>query len=195
MPTFLYAGVDGGIAFNIYCDSALSFESAGGVRVRLTQHTAYPSDGGVQIEIEPERAVRFPLYLRIPSFAQGCRVAVNGEEQSEVRPGAYHVVEREWRAGDRVTLDLPLPVRAQAGPRELAVLRGPLVYAYFQSLQDDPQRFHWSQGLYPDDVELVLDSDSPAELFRRRPPPKDGSAPPSGCAAKTPGSHVCQRER
>lgn len=172
MPTYLYAEVGGGIAVNLYCDSEVAFTAAESVSVRLAQGTSYPSEGRVQFTVDPERAVRFPLYLRIPSFAKGCRVVVNGEAQGEVHPGTYHLVDREWAPGDQVTLDIPLPVRVQAGPRELAVLRGPLVYAYFQSLQDDPRRFYWSQGLYPDDVELLIDPDAVASSLIEEEAPK-----------------------
>ncbi len=162
MPTLLYAETSGGIAANLYCDSELSFTAAGGASVRLAQRTSYPSEGRVEFLVDSGQPIRFALLLRIPSFARGARVAVNGGPPEEARAGTYHALEREWKPGDRVTLDMPLAVRAHAGPCEAALLRGPLVYAYFQSLQDDPQRFYWNQGVYPDDVELLVDPANPA---------------------------------
>lgn len=61
---------------------------------------------------------------------------MNGEAVADpLPPGSYARVERRWRAGDVVQLDLPLRVRLVEGnPRiesvrnQVAVLRGPLVY-------------------------------------------------------------------
>lgn len=175
IPTFLYAAAGGGIAANLYCDSELAFKAVdaqgGTVDVRLVQRTSYPSDGRVEFLVRPERPARFPLLLRIPSFAGGTRIAVNGGPPEEAAAGTYHAVEREWKPGDQVTVAMPLPVRVHAGPREAALLRGPLVYAYFQSLQDDPQRFYWNPGVYPDDVELAIDpADPAASCFEARAP-------------------------
>jgi uncharacterized protein len=63
-------------------------------------------------------------------------VRVNGETAGiEGRPGTYAALRREWREGDEVTLDLPMPVRRlRAHPHVLAdtgrvaLARGPLVY-------------------------------------------------------------------
>ncbi|MBO2521200.1 MAG: hypothetical protein CW345_05280 [Firmicutes bacterium] len=176
MPAFLYGRTGDGLAIHLYCDSEIRFE-AGGVPVHLVQETAYPSDGLVRITVQPEAPCRFTLHLRIPSWADEARIAVNGEGTAVAAPGTYERVEREWRPGDRVELQLPMPIRLQRGPRQAAVIRGPLVYAYFQSMQDDPARFYWNHGVYPDDVELVLDSDSPAELFREEAAPEGWLGP------------------
>lgn len=208
MPTFLYGRSGQGLAVNLYCDSEVFFgtgpapgagglgESANAVSVRVRQETSYPSDGRVELTLEPERPCRFPLYLRIPSWAKGTEVLLNGERAAvssgaagegfggdrnpatgDAAPGTYAMIEREWRPGDRVEISLPMPIRLHRGPRELAVLRGPLVYAYFQSQQDDPQRFYWNHGLYPDDVELVIDGDEPHELFEEEAAPEGWLGP------------------
>ena len=150
----------------------------------------------------------FPLYLRIPSWAKGTEVLLNGERAAvssgaagegfggdrnpatgDAAPGTYAMIEREWRPGDRVEIVLPMPIRLHRGARELAVLRGPLVYAYFQSQQDDPQRFYWNHGPYPDDVELVIDGDEPHELFEEEAAPEGwlGPALPVQAPSKSPG--------
>lgn len=121
-------------------------------RVRLQQRTRYPFDGAIEFEITPEIEGSFELRLRIPSWAQGARLAVNGQaEAAPVEVGRYACLARHWRAGDRI--DLHLPMQAQLHQRRLrnvqesrapdgspvrqevlchdhvAVSRGPLVYA------------------------------------------------------------------
>jgi DUF1680 family protein len=157
MPVYLYGLIDDGIVAHMYTDSEIEFELNDNTLVRLKQVTQYPSQGSVVFHVEPNNTTRFAFYLRIPSFAEGATIAVNGKSIDGVKYGDYARIEREWKKGDTVSLHLPLRVRAQAGHHEVALVRGPLVYAYFQAWQDDPERFYWSQGLYPDDVDLLID--------------------------------------
>ena len=60
---------------------------------------------------------------------------MNGEAATPATPGTYHALDRAWKAGDTVTLTLPMPVRkvighpaVEATQGKLALLRGPLVY-------------------------------------------------------------------
>ncbi|UGQ46723.1 glycoside hydrolase family 127 protein [Massilia endophytica] len=139
------------IAVNIYGPGTASLDTASAGRVLLTQQTAYPADGAVSIAVQPERAGRFTLALRIPSWADGASVMVNGTAAGSARPGEYLRVEREWQAGDVVELSLPMvprlhrklsqntqeslapdgsPVAQQVMRYEYAAItRGPLVYA------------------------------------------------------------------
>ncbi len=108
---------------------------AGDQTVTLRQETAYPWEGRVELTVEPERPATFALYLRIPGWCRGARLAVNGEERPLAVEHGYARVERAWAAGDRLTLDLPLPVeRVRAHPAvaadrgRVALRRGPVVY-------------------------------------------------------------------
>lgn len=146
------------IAVNLYGPGEAVLATAAAGAVRLVQQTAYPADGSVRIEIQPERAGRFALALRIPSWAAGASVAVNGRVpatdgagKAPAEPGAYFRIERDWQAGDVVELSLPMaptlhrklsqntqeslapdgsPVAQQVMRYEYAAItRGPLVYA------------------------------------------------------------------
>ena len=106
----------------------------------------------------------------MPAWAAGARLAVNDDELEPPAPG-YARVERAWRAGDRVTLELPLEPRLTAPhPRVdavrgcLAIERGPLVYCVEEA--DAPA------GAIVDDLRI----DPAAELRavpRRRPARRD----------------------
>jgi DUF1680 family protein len=74
----------------------------------------------------------FALHLRIPAWAMGASVSVNGvRSAAPIVPGTFAGIVREWRSGDRVELDLPLPLRLQAvdaeHPDTVALFGGPLV--------------------------------------------------------------------
>ncbi|NLC58587.1 MAG: glycoside hydrolase family 127 protein [Armatimonadetes bacterium] len=109
----------------------------GGQTVTLTQETNYPWEGRVALTLQLEQPARFGLRLRVPGWCREARLRVNGEEVSlagKVEKG-YVRVEREWRNGDRVELDLPMPIeRVYAHPEVrqdaglVALQRGPVVY-------------------------------------------------------------------
>ena len=88
-----------------------------------------------------------------------------------LQTGDFTVIEREWQAGDTVKLYLPFPLSCQANEHTLAIVRGPLVYAYFQDAQADPAKFHWCRGLYPEDAVLSVDPERLEESVQEEPAP------------------------
>lgn len=135
LPDMIYYRTeDGGVAVNLYTDSKASF-SLGGGEALVSQKTSYPHSGTVTLTIEQSGSIRFPLKLRIPRWcAAGARIAVNDELTARgIKGGSFFVLEREWKQGDRVTLELPMDWRivkgrkAQAG--RAAVMRGPLLFS------------------------------------------------------------------
>jgi DUF1680 family protein len=110
LPSLAYAVVaNDAVAINLYSAglATLTLSSAGAVRIE--QFTDYPFDGEVRIRIDPERAARFAVHLRIPEWAEGASLEVNGKPWDHaVAPGAYLALAREWRSNDEITLRLPL---------------------------------------------------------------------------------------
>ena len=87
--------------------------------------------------VSPERPATFDLNLRIPGWSTSPEVKVNGANVRQVEPGSYCRIRRAWKPGDRVILDLPMPVvgvradpRVKVLRRRLALMRGPLVYCF-----------------------------------------------------------------
>jgi DUF1680 family protein len=154
MPTYLYGVRDGGPAVLMYTESQAVLQPPGLPAITLRQETDFPSTGAVTVHVQPEQAVKFALHLRIPPYAEGAEVRVGDGEPEPAQAGDFIVIEREWQAGDLVELSLPFPLSCQANEHTLAIVRGPLVYAYFQDAQADPVKFHWCRGLYPEDVIL-----------------------------------------
>ncbi len=81
------------------------------------------------------------IHLRIPAWADGAMLLVNGEPAIETpAPGTYATVKRVWQAGDVIQLDLPMhPRRIISDPRiadtagKVALARGPLIYCLEQA--------------------------------------------------------------
>jgi hypothetical protein len=98
--------------------------------VVLTQETEYPFRESIRIRVLSQTAVRFPLHLRIPGWAEGASLRVNGGAQLGVRAGTFHRIERLWKPGDVVSLRLPMRLRVTRWFRNsIAIERGPLVFA------------------------------------------------------------------
>jgi len=133
---YAYAISDRGLSVILYGSNRLQTSLPDGTKLRINQQTDYPWDGKVRLTIEQADAAEFSLMLRIPGWARGATVRVNGETMSPTSaPGTFFEVRRRWSAGDVVELDLPMPVRLiEANPyveearNQAAVVRGPVVY-------------------------------------------------------------------
>lgn len=132
---YAYGRSDGAVWVHLFGGSTLDTTLPGGGRVKLTQVTEYPWDGRVKLTIDAAPAAAFALKLRIPGWATGATLSVNGKPTEAPVPGRYAEVKRTWAAGDVVELVLPMPVRLiEAHPlveearNHVAVRRGPLVY-------------------------------------------------------------------
>jgi DUF1680 family protein len=118
-----------GLYVNLYIPSTVRW-THGGAQIVLTQKSEYPDDGHVQFEIKTSKPVEFAANLRIPAWAEGASVAVNGKRET-AQVGKFAQVQRQWKTGDRVDLELPLKARLEAvDPQHadtVALLVGPVV--------------------------------------------------------------------
>jgi len=132
---YLYAHTDRGIWANLYAASEARIPLAAGP-VRLVQQTDYPWDGRIRIAVAPAQPAAFVIHLRIPGWCAEPRCLVNGEAvDGALLHRGYLPVEREWKEGDTIELELPMPVRrliahpeVRSGHGRVALQRGPLVY-------------------------------------------------------------------
>jgi len=133
---WVYSVSDEGVWVNLYGGSVLDTKLPDGSPIRLTQRTSYPWDGRVRIRLDRVGKRDVAVMLRIPAWAGGASVTVNGKaSRPAARPGTYLPLKRTWRAGDVIELNLPMPVRlmeAHPAAKEqrgcVAVMRGPIVY-------------------------------------------------------------------
>ena len=136
MHGFAYSTSKEGLWIHLYGSNELSTKLPGGPALKMIQETDYPWDGKINLTIKPAQPAVFALRLRIPAWAAGATVTINGSPATEnIQPGTYAAFERTWKAGDTVELALPMRVRLiQANPvveelrGQIAVMRGPLVY-------------------------------------------------------------------
>jgi DUF1680 family protein len=140
-PLNLYFQDSRGVYVNLYGGSQLRWKQ-NGVPVELKQKTAYPESEEIEVRVDPESPVEFPVRLRIPGWLQKpARIAVNGRAVPvKAVPGTFAAISRRWRKGDRIELELPFPTRTVAiersAPDTVAVLRGPVMLAAIDSAGD-----------------------------------------------------------
>lgn len=113
---------------NLYIPSTARVRLAGRV-FTLEQHTSYPQDSEVVLTVNPDKKAKAQIALRIPAWTAEAQVTVNGEEVEGVHTGEYLLLEREWKAGDRVTLHMDMPAKLVRKGQLVAIERGPIVLA------------------------------------------------------------------
>ncbi len=151
VPGYVYARTDDTLYVNLYTASTSSVE-IGKNKVRIVQETQYPWDGKVEMTIEPERSTKFTIAVRIPGWAQNqpvpsdlyryanssseeVKLTVNGRKVTADIKDGYACIDRKWKKGDVIELNLPMPVRrvlahdkVKADVSRVALERGPIVY-------------------------------------------------------------------
>ena len=151
MPGYVYAQKGDDLFVNLFVNSTANIV-LNGKKVVLEQKTDYPWNGKVEFTIKPEKTGKFNLMIRIPGWAQDQAVptdlyhfskksttpvtlTVNGKAYKYILKNGYALVEGNWKSGDKVILDLPMPVReivanekVKADIGKVALQRGPLVY-------------------------------------------------------------------
>lgn len=149
---YQYALGDRAICVNLYAAGTAKLE-LDGQPVTIAQQTRYPWDGRVQLQITPAAEQPFSLRLRIPGWCQDAQtpgglyrfvdaappvvpdLKVNGQPVESAFSRGFVSLQRSWKPGDTVELELPMPIRrVYADPRvaadvgRVALQRGPLVY-------------------------------------------------------------------
>jgi len=100
-------------------------------QVEITQTTRYPFEEQIHFKINADRAVAFPLSLRIPAWCDAPRLALNGAPVAVSRTSkGFAVINRTFKPGDVVTLTLPMKLAVTRWPQNgMGIERGPLVYS------------------------------------------------------------------
>jgi DUF1680 family protein len=145
-----YAHDEKDLYITFYAETATRIKIAG-TEVGIQQKTAYPNEGNVEIILNPAKPISFRLLLRIPTWTgkqfvpgelyqyadlkvEPWKLSINGKSVKAGTENGFAVIDRRWEKGDRITLDLPMPVRVnechekvEDNHGRLALTRGPFV--------------------------------------------------------------------
>ncbi len=153
VPGYVYTTDEHSIFVNLFASGNASI-LLGKDTVKLSQQTRYPWEGKVVVSIDRAPGKKFALKIRIPGWAQNqvlpsdlyrftdqstekYVIQVNEKTTSSELVNGYAVLNRNWKDGDQIEIDFPMPVRkVMANPEvendrgKLAYQRGPLVYCF-----------------------------------------------------------------
>lgn len=144
MTESLWMATNGnGLAALILCPSTVTAKVGDGTSTTIETVTNYPFTEKIVFNIKPAKAVKFPLTVRVPAWANQATFSLNGKVVS-VKPVAGGVVtfDRTWKKGDVVSLNLPMATRVKswpAHPNSVSVYRGPLAYSL--KIKEELKRF------------------------------------------------------
>jgi uncharacterized protein len=148
---YFYAQKDKALYVNLFAESTAKFKLAANT-VTLEQKTNYPWDGDIQVSVTPEKSEAFEVRVRIPGWAvnkpipsdlytfedankEQPKIFLNDKPVALTLQQGYIVFNRKWKKGDRIRIQLPMPIRriaanakVEADKDKLAIQRGPLVY-------------------------------------------------------------------
>jgi uncharacterized protein len=155
LPTWMYTTGADGLYVNLFVGSVVTLDNVAGTRVQLMQQTDYPWKGHVAITVNLDKTKRFSIRIRVPNrnvsqlytATPACdgltSLAVNGAPVNPTIEQGYAVLTREWQAGDKIDVELPLQVqRVKASERiaatagRVALRYGPLIYNIESADQD-----------------------------------------------------------
>lgn len=103
-----------------------------GTDVTITQKTNYPETETTALSIGVPHKVTFGLKLRVPEWANGATLTVNGRSVSvSAPPNSWASLRREWSNEDVVEFRLPMQLRTipidKQHPNRVAFAYGPVV--------------------------------------------------------------------
>lgn len=156
VPTWTYVKSADGIYVNQFIGSTINVERVAGTDVEMVQKTDYPWSGNISLTVNPKRAKKFTVFVRVPDrttselytpmpAVDGIKsLAVNGEKISPKIENGYAAITHEWQAGDTIELVLPMEIQVvkadehiKADRNHVALRYGPLIYTIETADQSD----------------------------------------------------------
>ena len=115
----------------------------------VEQVNSFPAEEGTTLMINPKKPAEFTVSIRVPEWTESAKMnaKVNGEPVEAVLEDGFLKVERRWAKGDKLSVDLPMCLRAVQLPdktENYSFMYGPVVLAASLGKEDQ-------LGMYADD--------------------------------------------
>ena len=127
---FIYAHDAAALTVNLFVASELNWRERG---LALRQETRFPDEAASTLVFTAAPADSLTLRIRHPFWLAAGRmsISVNGKAvKTASQPGGYAEVTRQWKAGDRVQIELPMKlrtVRQEHTPGWVSFFYGPIL--------------------------------------------------------------------
>ena len=124
---------DNGLAAVVYAPSIVNAKVGDNTQISINNKTKYPFDDDLLFEFKMDKSDVFPIYFRIPSWAENSQILINGKKiKVTIEKGRYLRVNRKWSNGDLVNLNLPksLSIRKwKKNHNSVSLNYGPLTFS------------------------------------------------------------------
>lgn len=151
VPGYIYAQKGNDVYVNLFISGTSSL-TVNNKQVQIEQKNNYPWDGKLTFTIAPKATQAFGLLVRIPGWTQGQAmpsnlytfenasagktiITINGKPENYTVVNGYAVLNRKWKKGDVVEVNLPMEVQRITANKKVeddlgkvAIQRGPLIY-------------------------------------------------------------------
>lgn len=150
VPGYVYAQNKNDLYVNLFMSNSSHMKLPAG-KVTLTQTTNYPWSGHVEMKVDVTKPTTFALHIRIPGWALGrpvpgslytsgeqlkaVTITVNGKPIAIKAVKGYAVLNRAWKKGDQIAVELPMQPqhvyaneKVKADEGRFAIQYGPIVY-------------------------------------------------------------------
>ena len=127
----ILATPDNGAAAVLFNACEAQMKVADGKEIVIKEMTDYPFDTQISFTVETnEETVKFPFYIRIPSWTRNASLKINGKATAvNTESGNYLCIHREWKNGDKVEVNYPMEISYrtwQVNKNSVSVEYGPL---------------------------------------------------------------------
>ncbi len=119
-----------GIQVNFYAAGTYTMQTPGKQKIEVVQETDYPETGKIRIKIQLEKPENMSVQLRIPNWSAKTSLTVNGGTVNISGAGTIAAIQRNWKSGDVIELNLDMRgriVRLGDSPENVAIVRGPVL--------------------------------------------------------------------
>jgi uncharacterized protein len=152
---------DYGLIAVAYSPSSVKAKVGKGNEVIIKEETDYPFDGDVTLKISTPAAVRFPLYLRVPGWAESVVFNFRGKSVVGTAGTSVRLFEK-WEDGDQVTFRIPMNIRTEKRyNNSLSLLRGPLYFSLRIEKEFKSVRINYDNFSYKGSVDWEIHPRSP----------------------------------
>ena len=151
IPGYVYGQKDNDVYVNLFISGNASL-TVNNKTVEIVQQNNYPWDGVLKFNVNPNSPLAFNLMVRIPGWTQNqaipsdlykfasssekkVEIKINGQPVEYKIQNGYAVLNKNWKKGDIIEVNLPMEVRRVIANEnvkddigKVALQRGPLIY-------------------------------------------------------------------
>ena len=123
----IYAHEGNDLIVNLFIPSTLTWG-----KMEVVQENRFPQEPSTLLTLKMKKAQQFGVKIRKPWWCEKVKIAVNGSPVDYKTEDGYIEIERTWKNGDQIRVDMPMHLTAMQTPdgkAQYSFLYGPIVLA------------------------------------------------------------------